>query len=213
MSQIPQAILDMISKYAQGNQGLADIIEAATKGYTEFHVNTPYSPSSYGAALASCVVNAIDPSAIVLMAQQKNMIAKAVVKQRNPILMAQAQVMQAPTQVSPHAPVAKGKRPYWIKVVTSYDPNVPNGYGVKGKFVNPDQLHHEQDDAIVVVQTKDKNAKLLSLFRVKHGASSVFKFPNGTSIDLPNSECLSGRITDYPALYQSLAHHGIPVTV
>lgn len=41
-----------------------------------------------------------------------------------------------PTSKSPHSTVRKSKKPYWIKVVSSYDPSQNNGYGLKGRFID-----------------------------------------------------------------------------
>lgn len=82
--------------------------------------------------------------------------------------------------VSPHAPVHKGaKKPYWLKVVSSYDPSQPNGYGVKGKFVSLEEIKGLPYGTIIVAQTKhQKKCNLFVMTRSRSGKGvALLDFP------------------------------------
>lgn len=135
---------------------------------------------------------------------------------KNPIIQMQPVPMQAvPASTSPHAPTKRAgkKPPYWIKVVTSFDPATPNGYGLKGKFVNKDWLKHEQQGSVVVVQTKDFKTKSIRLriLIVNHGHSGYADLPNGGGrIDIPYCQPQS-EYSDYKNLFHALNNtYGIP---
>lgn len=81
------------------------------------------------------------------------------------------------TAVSPHAPVAKGSRPYWVKVVTSVDDSDRTAYGVKGRFINCEDVEKLPENTLVMVMTKHKTKRLVYVLRSKHGKPTNIPFP------------------------------------
>jgi hypothetical protein len=115
---------------------------------------------------------------------------------------------------SPHAPISgRKKMPYWFKVVTSYDPKTPNGYGIKGKFISKDKLHEVDDNEIIVACLKDGNDKSYTVLKPKKGGMEVLPFPNsGNPMKLDGVVKVARMTDDIRDLFLHLNKHNIKQT-
>ena len=116
---------------------------------------------------------------------------------------------------SPHSPVRKEKKPYWIKVVSSYNPAQPNGYGVKGRFVSIEEVAKLPMGALMVVQTTNKKKhKMITIRKAKTGSSyaataEFADLPITSGITIPETKIVA-RPDNYHMLFATLDAAGIP---
>lgn len=121
--------------------------------------------------------------------------------------------------VSPHSrnKPRQPKPDFWIKAITSFDPNVKNGYGLKGKFVNPDEVTGLAKDTLLVAQLTERRLKnkMIYIMRVRDrgGAKSSFIYPQNVKppIEIPDVDDVRSY-NNYDDLYRALGQIGVPHT-
>ena len=207
---IPQPVLDVIATYCKtSNANILPIIEHAIRDYAG---GNPVRTNKYAEAIVRAILHNIDPDMLGVFVDTMRMYtgANTPVPAANPVLMMQAQAMTPvpaqPASTSPHAPRKRNgpKLPYWFKVVTSVDKKTKNGYGLKGKFINPADMHKEQHGRIVVCQMKDFKTKAIMLYvlDVDASANTVLNTPSGSQITVPANLLVS--LNNYDDLFSFL---------
>lgn len=124
-------------------------------------------------------------------------------------------MLQPVVQASPHSPVKrKAKLPYWIKVVTSYDEKTKNGYGLKGKFIYPQDTSNLPTGTILVMQITDFKTKDRVVYTLQTSASSSINMPlpNGAGSVVLSKVVLLASDTDFDSLYRRLKGLAVPMT-
>lgn len=86
----------------------------------------------------------------------------------------------APVIRSPHAPIAKAPRNYWVRIVSSVDTTTGSAYGIKGKFINPEDAEILPENTVIVAMTKHGKSRNLYLMRSKHGKPTNLPFPSAS---------------------------------
>ncbi len=76
-------------------------------------------------------------------------------------------MFNAPSAISPHAPVPHTKKDYWVKVISSIDMSDLSAWGVKGRFILPSDTFDLPDDTLLLVATKFKRNTRISLVSTK----------------------------------------------
>lgn len=216
---IPQPVLDVIATYCKTSKAnVLPIIEHALNDYAKINGNT-MPVKQYAEVFTRAILHGIDPDLldafVTTLSMTRQSLAQAKQQAQNPALMMQAQAM-TPTgaRQSPHSPKGnKGpKLPYWFKVVTSVDMKTPNGYGLKGKFVNESDIKHEQHGRIIVCQVKDAKTKSIRLHVLKTDVQErcAFGLPNGNLLPVDGAELIV-TLHGYADLFDILTkNHGIP---
>ena len=115
---------------------------------------------------------------------------------------------------SPHSPVRKEKKPYWIKVVSSYNPAQPNGYGVKGRFIAPEDVSKLPQNTLLVVQTSHGKKQNVFVLRKSTGVKAHLSFPSGAktkTLIIEDADAVSNP-ANYAMLFSKLGAAGVPKT-
>lgn len=217
---IPQPVVDVIATYCKTSKAnIITIVEAAVSPLVN---GNPVRANLYADMITRIIDSDIDPNVImnIVNAIKPHVGSGIVVGQNpnaNPVPMTQAQAMTpTPTgaRQSPHAPRKGGgpRLPYWFKVVTSVDMKTVNGYGLKGKFINFDDVDKQQQGRIIVVQVKDFKTKAMRLHVLKVDAnqSCGIVLPHGNTLGITGADLLV-TLSNYKDLFDILTkNHGIP---
>jgi len=120
---------------------------------------------------------------------------------------------QANKSLSPHSPIPKVKKPYWIKLVSSVDYTHTNAFGLKGKFLSLGDLRRDRPD-MVVVCTKDKGTSIYSILKRNNKNRSMVHFPNNAHTALSiDGYGIRLSTDDYHELTDELMMRNVHATV
>ena len=173
---IPEPLVQAVAKYCAGDTDSAFFVISAV-------LKANAHPKADPLDIADKAIKAAQARALCFTAIALGKGFKAV----TPI----AGVTPPTKSVSPHAPVAKGKKDYWVKVVTSVYRSEPNAWGIKGRFINPEATATFPEDTPVMGVTNKWKNKSAYLMRSKHGKPTNIPFPP-TSPHAPL--CVSGSV-------------------
>lgn len=123
-------------------------------------------------------------------------------------LMPLAQSQAQTKTTKPNANTSKQKI-YWIKTVASYDPKVPNGYGINGKFLTPSKVKDLKTGTFFVVHDRADGITHLCHKKNPDGSNITVSIARGSTVLVLEDSEFVNSFSDYGSLYTALGTLGI----
>lgn len=187
---VPQALLDAVTSYAkQGNM------------------------QNNNALIAAVIEVVISPQAPITAEDYAHWVVIAAHCGLSPYAnIGGSKLTHSPTTMSPHAPVPKPKKPYWIKVITSVDTNQVNGFGIKGKFITEGEVVLLPKDKHLLVQIKEKpSSKTYAAYLLEttgsHADAEMLLSPSPASYSLTLEGVRVVAAGDYAEIFDHIEEH------
>lgn len=204
--EIPKALVDVVATYCKRSGNAWAVINSALNAID----------TGVGKKLVAEKVMTHPVVAGSTAANTARLIAssKAMLMPRLGATASPGATMTTSKPLSPHAPVPKGtKKPYWFKVVSTIDPKQVNGYGIKGRLVNPEDLAKLSKGSIVVAQTRYRKGFIAYVLTkaMKKGMSANIEFPRGSgeATIVVKDWAIRRASRDYHGIFAELASRGV----